>query len=95
MNGTLTVTPVPLTATGVDMTATAGAPFRGVVASFVNVDPFGGPSSYTATITWGDGSTSIGFITDNGDGTFSVSGSHIFADPANDTVQVLIQHRLG
>jgi hypothetical protein len=94
-NGTLTVTPAPLTATGVDVAATAGAPFSGVVATFANADPFGGPGAYTAAISWGDGSTAAGTITDNGDGTFSVRGSHTFADPASDTVQVLIQHTLG
>jgi hypothetical protein len=92
---TADITPATLTATGKNFAATAGAPFSGEVARFVNADPVGGPDSYTATITWGDGGTSAGTITDNGDGTFSVSGSHTYADPGSDTVQVLIQHKLG
>jgi hypothetical protein len=87
--------PAPLSAAGVSFAATAGAPFSGVVATFTNADPFGGPGSYTATISWGDGTTSLGTITDNGDGTFSVSGNHVLADPSSDTVQVLIRHTLG
>jgi hypothetical protein len=93
--GTLTVTAAPLSANGQTIKATAGAPFSGVVATFANADPFGGPSSYTATITWGDGSTSAGIITNAGGGIFQVSGSHTFADRVNETVTVTISHNLG
>jgi hypothetical protein len=41
VDGTLTVSPAPLSATGADFTATTGAPFMGAVAMFVNADPFG------------------------------------------------------
>jgi streptogramin lyase len=91
----LTVTPAPLTAFGVNVLATAGAPFSGTVATFVNADPFGFVSSYTATITWGDGNSSVGIIADQGGGVFAVSGSHTYADPKSDAVNVLIQHKLG
>lgn len=93
--GKLTVAPAPLVGTGVNASATAGAPFRGVVARFVNSDPFGGPGSYTAAITWGDGSVSAGVITDQGGGTFAVSGVHTYADPGSDSISVRIQHNLG
>ena len=94
-SGTLTVIPAPLSATGQTITPTAGAAFSGVVATFTNADPFGGPSSYTALITWGDGNSSAGTLTDQGGGTFAVTGSNTYADPHSDTVQVLIQHKLG
>jgi hypothetical protein len=94
-SGTLTVTAAPLTATAQTITPTAGAPFSGVVATFTNADPFGGVNSYTATITWGDGNSSAGTITDQGGGIFDVSGSHTYADSNNYAVQVLIQHKLG
>jgi hypothetical protein len=93
--GTLTVTAAPLSATGQTITPTAGAPFSGVVARFTNADPFGGPGSYTAMITWGDGSTSAGMITDAGGGIYQVSGSHTYADPNNTTFTVTISHKLG
>src|SRR5207253_2785290 len=56
-----------------------------VVATFS--DP-GNPSpgnhedaaDYSATINWGDGSTSSGTITNNGDGTWTVRGSHTYSD---------------
>ncbi len=94
---TLMVNPAPLTATGVNFGATAGAPFSGTVATFTNVDPLGGPASYTAIITWGDGSTSAGVISGAGGlgSTLTVTGSHTYADPVNETVQVTISHNLG
>src|SRR5262249_42243356 len=70
VKGTLTVTAAPLSATGVNISVMAGAPFSGAVATFTNADPFGSAASYTATITWGDGSTSAGTIT--GTGTLTV-----------------------
>jgi hypothetical protein len=94
VNGTLTVTPAPLSATGVNISATAGASFSGTVATFVNADPFGGASSYSALITWGDGSTSAGTVSGTGS-TLSVSGTHIFAVAGSDPVQVQISHNLG
>jgi hypothetical protein len=94
-SGTLTVAPAPLLATGQTLTLTAGAPFSGVVATFTNADPFGGSSSYTATITWGDGHASAGILSDQGGGTFAVRGSNTYADPQSYTVHVLIQHQLG
>ena len=89
----LTVNPAPLSATGVNSSATAGAPFTGTVATFVNADPFGSATSYTAIITWGDGSTSAGTVT--GTGSLTVSGSHTYADPGTDVVSVQISHNLG
>src|SRR5262249_18526922 len=95
VNGTLTVTPAPLSAVGFDFDATAGAPFQGAVATFSNADPFGSSASYSATITWGDGSTSAGVITAIGSGTFQVSGPHTYAAAVNDPVRVQISHNLG
>jgi hypothetical protein len=83
-----------LTATGVNVSATAGAPFSGTVATFSNPLPFGGAASYTAVIAWGDGSTSAGVISGSGS-TLTVTGSHTYADPVNQTVHVAISHKLG
>jgi hypothetical protein len=95
VSGTLTVTAAPLSATGVKVSATAGAPFTAPVAAFRNADPFGSPDSYTATISWGDGSASTGTITDSGGGTFTVTGGHTYTDPGDETVRVTIRHTLG
>jgi MBG domain (YGX type) len=95
VNGSLTVIPAPLSATGVNFQATAGAPFSGTVATFQNADPFGSVNSYTATITWGDGNSSAGTIIDQGSGVFAVTGTNTYADPNGYNVQVRIQHKLG
>ncbi len=88
------VASAPLSATGANFRRHRGAsPFNGVVATFTNADPFGSAASYSAVIAWGDGSTSVGTIT--GTGTLTVSGSHTFADPIDETVHVTISHNLG
>src|SRR5262249_18526169 len=47
-------------------------------------------SEYAATIDWGDGTpTTAGTITGSG-GSFSVAGSHVYADEGSNTVTVTI-----
>jgi hypothetical protein len=70
-----------LSATGVNFSATAGAPFGGTVATFTTSDTADGAGAFTAAITWGDGKSSSGSVTENSAGKFTVSGSHTFADP--------------
>jgi hypothetical protein len=94
VTGTLTINPASLSASAANFSATAGAPFSGTVATFTNADPFGGAASYTAVITWGDGSTSIGTVSGTGS-TLTVTGSHTYADPVNETARVTISHKLG
>jgi hypothetical protein len=68
-----------LTGTPAQISATAGAPFSGVVGSFSDADPDGTLSDYSATILWGDGNASVGMITANGNGGFIVSGTYTYA----------------
>jgi hypothetical protein len=82
----------PLSATPVSVSATAGAPFSGTLATFT--PPLGTAASYTAVITWGDGSTSAGTISSTGS-TLTVTGSHTYADPVNETIHVTISHIHG
>jgi hypothetical protein len=77
---------VTLAVAAVNVAATAGAPFAGAVATFI--DPTAQAGTYSATIDWGDGSTTYGTIA--GTGTFTVTGSHTYADPGNDTLAVTI-----
>jgi hypothetical protein len=95
VNGTLTVTAAPLSAAAVNFTATAGAPYTGAVATFINADPFGSINSYSASLAWGDGSVSAGVISDLGNGTYQVSGQHTYAGQGSDVVSVTISHKLG
>jgi hypothetical protein len=91
INGSATVSDAPLSATGVAVTATEGCPFTGVVASFTDPSPVTAATSYSATITWGDGNTSAGAVTANGSGGFNVSGSNTYGQEGSYTVGVTIQ----
>lgn len=65
---------------------------NGVLASFTDDDPAGAVSDYTATIDWGDGSTSAGTI-GTGNGTFTVTGNHAYTDQQLGVHQVVITIR--
>jgi hypothetical protein len=94
-NGTLTVIAAPLTAKGTPITAIAGAPFSGAVATFTDPNPLGNASSYTAVITWPDNSTSPGTVVANPNGGFIISGSYTFAAPGTYSVRVQVSRVLG
>jgi hypothetical protein len=73
---------------GVPFVAQA-VPVSGVVASFSDADPGGTVSDYSATIEWGDGTTSAGTVGTSGSG-FTVSGSHTYQEDGNYPVVVHI-----
>jgi hypothetical protein len=74
----LTITPATLSASGVNLSATAGAAFSGTVATFTTSETVDSAAAFTAVITWEDGTTSSGVISGSS-GSFTVSGSHTFA----------------
>jgi len=78
-----------LTAVGTSIAATATATFTGTVATFT--DSFTGASAavFTATINWGDGSSSTGTVTGSA-GAFTVSGSHVYSAVGTDSVSVSV-----
>ncbi|MCW2867107.1 MAG: hypothetical protein JWR20_1295 [Marmoricola sp.] len=56
-------------------------PGNAVVATFTDENIFGSAGDYTATVTWGDGTSSAGTVSaaDNGSG-FKVTASHTYTD---------------
>jgi hypothetical protein len=95
-NGFLTRSPTPLMATGLNASAPAGSfTVSDPVATFTNADPLGSAASYSATIDWGDGSTSAGLLDDSGGGTVTVRGTHTYAASGRYQVTVKISHNLG
>jgi PKD repeat protein len=78
-----------LTATGVTFNATAGVAFSGTVANLTDANTSHPASSFTASIAWGDGSTSAGVV-GGASGTFTVSGTHTYAAGGTFTVTVSI-----
>jgi hypothetical protein len=90
-SSTANVNDAPLSASGTTVNPIEGNLFTGTVATFTDADPFGTASDYTATINWGDGTTSTGTIVANGNGTFGVTGSHTYADEGSTAVSVTIR----
>ena len=91
---------VPLVAVGTNATAQAGDEFSRALAAFGSADlpsPTAGPeASYTATIDWGDGSsTTAGTVVPTGNGGYLVVGSHHYTTPGTDNYQVTIDDASG
>ena len=70
---------MPLTAAGTVLIASEAVPFSGVVATFTDPNPLAQPGDFTTTITWGDGTTTAGQVTEDAAGTFYVTGGHTYA----------------
>lgn len=90
----VTLTASRISANGVDVRATTGAPFTGVVATFANVDAAHTAASYDAVITWGDGTSSVGVISGSG-ATLSVTGTHTYAAPGTSVVHATVRDLTG
>jgi hypothetical protein len=76
----LKVTDAPLSASGLTIAARVGAPFSGPVANFADPNPFATPGDLSATVNWGDGTTSAGNV-GGGAGAFVVGATHTYASP--------------
>jgi 5-hydroxyisourate hydrolase-like protein (transthyretin family) len=66
--------------------------FAGPTATFTDTDPNGSnPPDYSATIDWGDGSSSSGTVSQgSGQGPYNVSGSHTYASTGTFTISTTI-----
>jgi hypothetical protein len=89
-SGTATVADAALAPLSKTVAFTEGAAGTAVVASFEDADPHGFVSEYSATIAWGDNTTSTGTVTADGVG-FDVTGSHAYAEEGSYAVSVTIQ----
>jgi hypothetical protein len=63
-------------------------PTEVTVGKFSDDNPFAEASDFDALITWADGTTSSGVVSANGDGTFSVSVNHLFANAGQFSVHI-------
>jgi streptogramin lyase len=82
----------PLTqAVGGTFDVMAGATLQGPVASFLDTDPgFEGVGVYSATISWGDGTSSPGGVEVVGVGRYDVAGRHVYASVGTYPITVVI-----
>jgi streptogramin lyase len=74
--------------------AAAGKPFSGVLASFTDANPQATAADFTATIDWGDGTTSVVNSSDiipNGQGGFDVMATHTYAQSGLYDINVLVE----
>jgi hypothetical protein len=95
VTGTMTVGDAPLTATSVAIPATAGFSFSGVLATFSDADATAPVSDYSASIAWGDGSTTVGTIAADGHGGYAVQSGHAYARAGAFTVQTTVRDKGG
>ncbi|HYL05153.1 MAG TPA: hypothetical protein VE075_03885 [Thermoanaerobaculia bacterium] len=78
-----------LSGTPVSFAALAGTSFTGTVATFTDSYTGNVPSDFTATINWGDATTSAGTITGGG-ASYTVSGTHTYAGSGTFVVTVTL-----
>jgi hypothetical protein len=62
--------------------------FSGMVANLTDANSFATTSDFTATINWGDGSSSAGTVSSPTGGTFTVSGSHTYSSTGPESISV-------
>lgn len=91
--GVANVADAPLTATGYNLSI-KGTAFSNTVATFVDADPHGTVSDYSAAIIWGDGKSSTGTVVAAGSG-FKVVGSHSYAKKGRYVITVTIRDTGG
>jgi hypothetical protein len=79
-----------LTPHAVSISGTAGQALNNVtVATFTDSDKANTASDFTASIAWGDGTSSAGKVSGS-NGTFTVTGSHTYAAAGTDAVAVTL-----
>src|SRR5947207_1695347 len=67
----------------------ANQSYNAAVGSFTDTDTTNVAGDFTATIAWGDGTTSAGTITGSA-GAYTVSGTHAYATPGRFTYTVAV-----
>jgi hypothetical protein len=64
--------------------------YSGRVATFTDANPSATTADFTATINWGDSTTSSGTVTGPVGGVFTVNGTHTYTSTGNFTISVTI-----
>ena len=95
LNASASVKDAPLTATGVPVSVQQGPTLSNVaVATFTDAGGAEPDANYTATIDWGDGTTSSGTVGGSGS-TFTVTGSHTYASQGGHSISTTIKDEGG
>ena len=85
-----------LAGVGLALVATEGSPLPAVVGAFIDSDPLEPAVVFTATIDWGDGTSSVGTVAadPNVPGRFQINGSHTYNSAGAFTVATSLK-RVG
>jgi PKD repeat protein len=94
VTSTVAVNDAALGASGTPIAPASGQAFSRTVASFWDSDVNGTVSDYTASINWGDGTTSAGSVTASGT-NFDVRGGHTYSARGIYTVTVTVDDAGG
>jgi hypothetical protein len=86
----ITVLDPPIVASGTSLSAVEGAAFSANVATFTDPDAPAMADEYSATVDWADGSPATAATVTGSAGSFSVAGTHTYADEGKHTVTVTI-----
>jgi RHS repeat-associated protein len=90
-SSTATVADATLTLTGSAFNTTAGTTFSGTAATLSDADQGATAGNFSATIDWGDGTTSDGTVSADANGNgFVVSGSHSYTNAGSFTTTVQV-----
>ncbi len=79
-----------LSGTSVAFSAVVGSAFSGSIANFTDTNTARTSADFTASINWGDGSSSTAGTISGGSGTFAVSGAHTYTAPGTFSVSVTL-----
>jgi hypothetical protein len=82
-HGTLTTLPQ-------SVTTTAGSDFHGTVARVIDTFPGASAGTLTVVIDWGDGHTSDGTVTADGNDSYTVAGDHTYDDGGDFTITLTV-----
>src|SRR5206468_1202539 len=77
---------------GFNITGVEGQPINNATVATFKTDGSEPASAFSATINWGDGTTSTGTISGPSGGVFTVTGSHTYANTGQFTISVTITH---
>jgi hypothetical protein len=86
----VTVRDAPIHDTGRAVSATAGQSFSAVVAHVTDDNPGGVAADLSASVAWGDGTTSEAAVAAALGGGFDVTGVHAYATPGTFTVSTTV-----
>lgn len=90
VNTTSTVQVGPLSPLRPPQGGTAELPPNGAPATLATFDDPNGPGGLTASIDWGDGTTTPGSIVLQGGTTYDVDGGHAYTQPPPPTINVTV-----